>query len=465
MNRISTLLAVMAVALLPQACGDTSNIGSSLVQDEISIVMDSSWVATGEPVTNTKLASKTTTQLLGIIEAGEYGKFSSDYVTQFMPAGYIDTVGVPVSHIDSCKLVLSIPEGGYVGDSLVPMGLEIYALNRQLPSPIYSDFDPTDYYDPAEKLTSFVYTGSNMNAPDTLQGYGYVFHFIDMPRQLGRDLYQAYLDNPDSYLTPQSFAKVFPGIYVKNSFGSGRVVKIAQTLLRLHFHVDSVSPTTGNDTIYRYIGNYYATTPEIVTNNNIAYEMSPKLEALVAQGRNIISGPAGTDVKIAFPGREMLESFREASAGKLSVVNTLSMSIPVSEISNNYGIKPPDNVLLVLASDKEKFFADNELNDNITSFLGTYNSVTKRYTFGDMRGYFLHLLEKKEITDADFEFCLTPITLVTAVDDSYNYSIYYSQSQTYTIGVSPYVEQPAMAEVNMDKAKIILTYSLQSIKK
>ena len=463
MNRIYFLLAIIAAAIIPQACGDVSNVGASLVQDEISIVMDPSWVTTGVPVGNTKLASKTTTQLLGIIEAGEYGKFSSDYVTQFMPAGKIDTTGVPVDYIDSCYLVLSIPEGDYVGDSLVPMGLDVYALNRQLPTPIYSDFDPADYYDPSEKLASHIYTGSLMNAPDSLKGHGFLFLFIRMPRQLGRDLYKAYRDNPDTYLTPQSFANIFPGIYVRNSFGSGRVIKISQTLLRLHYHVDSVSPTTGNDTIYRYTGNYYATTPEIVTNNNISYEMSASLESKIAQGRNIISGPAGTDVQITFPGRQMLESFREASAGKLSVINTLSMSIPASDIENKYGIEAPDNVLLVLSSQKEKFFADNELNDNKTSFLGTYDKATHRYKFGEMRGYFLYLLEKDEIKDEDFEFCLTPVSLVTSVDNqSYNY--YYSQSSTYTIGISPYVEQPAMTELNINKTKIIFTYSLQSTK-
>ncbi|MDE6542626.1 MAG: DUF4270 domain-containing protein [Muribaculaceae bacterium] len=463
MNRIYFLLAIIAAAILPQSCGDTSNIGTSLVQDEISIVMDSSWVATGVPMENTKLASKTTTQLLGIIEAGEYGKFSSDYVTQFMPAGKITTNRVPVENIDSCYLVLSVPEGAYVGDSLVPMGLEVYPLTRQLPSPVYSDFDPAGYYDENDKLASYIYTGSNMNAPDSLKGYGYVFHFIPMPRELGQRLYKGYLENPAMYLTPQSFAQFFPGIYVKNSFGSGRVIKIAQSLLRLHYHIDSVSATTGRDTLYRYTGNYYATTPEIVTNNNISYEMSPTLAGEINRGRNIISGPAGTDVQINFPAKQMLDSYREKAAGKLAVVNTLSMSIPTTDIENNYGIKAPENVLLVLKSKKQKFFADNQLNDNVTSFLGTYNAPTKAYIFSDMRGYFLDLLKKDVVTEEDYEFCLTPVTLVTTTEESTSY-YYYSQSTTTTVGVSPYVEQPAMTELDINKAKIILTYSLQSIK-
>ena len=383
-----------------------------------------------------------------------------------MPAGKIDTVGIPADYIDSCKIVLSIPEGDLVGDSLVPMGLEIYALNKQLPSPIYSDFDPTEYYDPADKLASYIYTGSNMNAPDSLKGFGYVFLFIDMPTQIGRILYQEYLDNPETYLSPQAFAKIFPGIYVKNSFGSGRVVKVEQTMMRLHYHIDSISPTTGNDTIYRYTGNYYATTPEIVTNNNIAYEMSPALKSQIAQGRNIISAPAGTDIKLTFPARKMVDSFRSASLGKLAIVNTLTMTLSASEIENDYGIKAPDNVLLVLASEKEKFFADNQLSDNKTSFMGTYNRDTKTYSFGNMREYLLYLLEKESLTEADFEFCLTPVTPITTVEESSSYYYYYySPAQTHTIGISPYVEQPAMAEVNIDKTKIILTYSLQSTKK
>ena len=100
----------------------------------------------------------------------------------------------------------------------------------------------------------------------------------------------------------------------------------------------------------------------------------------------------------------------------------------------------------------------------MTSFLGTYNSATNTYTFGDMRGYFLDLLQKDVITEDDYEFCLTPVTLVTTTEETSSYYYYYSQATTTTVGVSPYVEQPAMTELDINKVKIILTYSLQSIK-
>ena len=44
-------------------------------------------------------------------------------------------------NIDSLKLLMFVPKGSLVGDSLAPMGLEVYRLNKQLTAPIFSNFN------------------------------------------------------------------------------------------------------------------------------------------------------------------------------------------------------------------------------------------------------------------------------------------------------------------------------------
>ena len=440
------------------ACGNTSNIGGSILTDEIVVVMDSSFVASGFSVPESRVQSRTTVQLLGIVEAKEYGNFSSEFVTQFMPAGEIDTVGVPLENIDSLQLIFIVPNGAIVGDSIVPMGLNVYPLDKQLPSPIYSDFDATGYYNPNDLYASRIYACNALNESDSVASLDYRYLFVKMPNELAKKLYGAYLENPSVYLSPSEFTKVFPGIYVSNSYGSGRVMKIGTSIMRLHFRRNGVSASTGNDTIYNEFGNFYAVTPEIITNNNIKYQMSENLEALIGEGRNIISAPTGSEVELIFPAQEIIDTYREGS-GTLSVVNTLSMSIPAKEISNEYNINPPENLLLILKSKKEEFFLQNNLNDDETSFYATYDSKNKRYDFSSMRDYLLMLLEKETLTPEDYTFVLTPITL----NYETNNSSYYYQS-TYVESIQPYVEQPAMVELDVKKSKIILTFTRQSTK-
>ena len=138
------IVSSIAAAIALSSCDDsTSTIGSSLVTDRSEIVIDSVFTITGSTTVNNDLPSRTTTQILGSLDAKEYGRFSSEFVTQFMPALKLDTTGVSINDIDSIRMYLFYLKGDFTGDSIVPMGLKVYPLTKQLPSEIYSNFDPT----------------------------------------------------------------------------------------------------------------------------------------------------------------------------------------------------------------------------------------------------------------------------------------------------------------------------------
>lgn len=457
MKRIIYIIAGVALFVAAYSCGDTSNIGSSILQDQVEIIMDSSFMASGQSLRNARVQSRTTTQLLGVIEAPEYGQFSSEFVTQFMPSAQIDTTGFSIEDIDSFQYIMAVPNGAYVGDSVLPMGLNVYLLNKQLPSPIYSDFDPTGYYD-ENPIASEIYSSTAIHESDSVFGLSYRYIYVNMPLELGQKLYQSYLDDPSSYLSPSEFIKIFPGIYVANSFGSGRVVRIASSIMRLYYHIDGVSANTGNDTTVYMFGNFYAVTPEIITNNDISYAMSSSLSDMIDQGKSIVVAPTGSDVELVFPALDIINSYK-SGAGSISMINTLTMSIPAIEISNDYGIAPPDNLLLVLKSKRDEFIDNNELPDDETSFYATYDSTNKTYDFTSMRNYVLWLLQKETITADDYTFVLMPVEVTMGTNTS---SYYYYYTTTYLETVAPYVQEPAMVELDIENSKIILTYSRQS---
>lgn len=440
------------------SCSDDNPTGGSISPIQIEIVKDSSFVVTGESIENPKVQSRTITQLLGIIKAKNFGELSSDIVTQFMPSFKLDTVGVYTHNIDSLRLTLRIPKGGFTGDSIVPMKLNVYRLNKQLPSPIYSDFNPGDYYSKSEFLGSTTYSTTNLGRSDSIKKLKYYQVDVMMPRQLGVEIYQEYKKNPDAFYDPSNFAKFFPGVYITTSYGSGRVVNIENTEMTLFYR--QVLKVGDKDTTYLREGTYMAVTPEIITNNNIKINVDQSVSQRIRNGEVIIQAPAAYEAKVQFPIQELIDKFQKAEEnGNLAILNNLYFEVPTIEISNDYGIDPPKYLLLVKASEKDEFFLKNKTPDNKTSFYAVYDSKKKMYIFSDMREYMYDIIHNKGAVapETDKVFTLTP------VDITIEESTTGTSSGTIT-NVAPYVSGPAIVRLDFTKAKIRLTYSRQTLK-
>ena len=206
------------------------------------------------------------------------------------------------------------------------MGLEVYRLNKQLPSLIYSNADPTKYYDPADLLASRIYACNALGATDSIRALSYRLIDVKLPLQLAHELYQLYIDDPSAYAFPSNFAQHFPGIYIKNSYGSGRVIEISSTIMRMYYHT-TTTDSQGKEKITRHQGSYYAVTPEIVLNNNLSYTISDDLRQRIDKGEDIIVAPVGRDIELQFPIKEIIDHYN-ANSGSLAVVNSLTFDSP-----------------------------------------------------------------------------------------------------------------------------------------
>lgn len=460
MNRLLKYIAFTLLLGGFAACDNTTEeIGSSLIQEEPEVIIHNEFSLAGKTLPNAVIESRTVTQLLGDIDAEGYGEFSSDFVCQFMPADKLVTEGVTV---DSMKLILAYNMGGFVGDSVVPMGLEVFRLNRRLPSPIYSDFNPEDYCDVnARPLAEKIYVANAQGENDSIRNLQYREVKVDLPLSLANELFNLYVENPEAYSFPSNFAKYFPGIYVRNSFGAGRLMQIQRTNIIMYYHTVATD-SEGKEVKKSFEGNYFAVTPEVVSNNNITFTIDPALQARIDAGAPIIVAPVGRDVEITFPLRDVIDYYN-ANRGALSVVNTLSMEIPASVIENAYGINPPENLLMVLSSEKNAFFLNNSLSDDKTSFIAAYNSTKKSYTFSAMRTYFINMFEKYGSTGLidpdDITFILTPVSVTTeTTSNGYN-------TTTYVSAITPYVGRPAMTQLNLAGADITFRFSKQTLQK
>lgn len=454
MKRLSALVALLGVlcGVLVSCDDNMSSVGSSLVEDRVQVVVDSSFVLEGASVERTRLQSRTVTQLLGTITADGYGEFSSNVVTQFMPGLALDTKTVKRENIDSIKLIMRSKLGAYVGDSIMPMGVEVFPLKRQLTSPIYSDFDPAGYYDPTP-WGSAVYTASAVGQNDSIRKLGYRTIEVNLPIDFARSIYDEYVNSPASFQNPGAFAEFFPGLYIATSFGSGRVTRIDNSFITLYYHTTGTDAETGKEIVTKASNTFLAVTPEVISNNDIDYEMAPALSQRVSAGETLLVAPLGYEVQLKMPARAIVESYR-SKAGPISLINALSMTIPAEKIANSYGILPPANILMVKKSMADEFFAKNMIADGISSFTATYSATAGCYSFSNLRHYALDLVNKEgALTADDEEFVIVPVTVVSET----------VSSTTVITSMTPYITTPAMCRLRLDKAKIKLTFSKQDV--
>lgn len=451
--------ALIGASLL--SCEENGTIGSSVIQDNVDVFIDSSFTVSGHSILNPVIQSRTDNQLLGRIDAKGFGRLTSDFISQLMPANALDTVGVTINDLDSIKLFMFMKEGDLIGDSIIPMGLDIYKVDKALPSPIYSDFDPDTYFSPNSKIASKIYSATVLGMPDSdismLTNPDTAMRVVDvkLPIEMARDFYTKYKSDPTLFSDPIRFSEWFPGLYIKNSFGTGRMMRFRDTYVSLYYR-KTVPLTVLTDTVYNLGSVILAVTPEVITNNNMNLSLSDNLVQL-AGSKPVLAAPIGYDVEVNLPIKEIIEKYH-TSANSYSVVNSMTLEIPAEEISNIYGITPPTDLLLVKKSEKDNFFADQQLYNNTTSFYATYNSAKKSYTFSSMRQYFLDMWNKESVDATDGDFILTPVSPVTEKSQSY----YYSTS-TVIMAVVPYVGTPTMATLNLSGAKIKLTFSRQTI--
>ncbi len=444
------VMAACAMLLATASCID-ENIGSTLADNRTAIIEDStSFTITGSTIANHHLRSRSSKQLIGIVNSPGYGTLTSDVVTQFIPSIKLDDNNVTAETIDSCQLSMYITAGDFTGDSIVPMRMTAYGLTKQLPNPIYSDFDPTGYYDPSEPLGSATYSATALQQSDTVQKQSFRRVVLPLPKEMARAIFTEYKENPSTFDKPSTFAQFFPGLYLTNTYGQGHVMNFMTTQFEVFYHTTEKSDTTLTQV-------YMTATPEVVYNNNIKLTLDPAVQQMIDNGEALVMGPAGLETSMRFPIQEIIDMYRAKTSSGLAVVNDLELTLPIEEVPNKWGVAPPSHLLLVKTAKKDAFFEADTLTNNKDSFYAAYDPVTRSYTFSGMRNYILDILKNKYgvATDEDIFFTLTPIDITTYT----NQANYYSTATTTVTKIAPAISKPSIAKILLKKAKIKVVFS------
>lgn len=465
---MSTVLLVVGF----NSCTDDV-IGTSISDIHSAVIEDTNFVISGMSVRNDHLRSRSSIQLIGKVTADGYGTLSSDVVAQFMPTTVVDTVGLHggAEWVDSCFIVMKVAQNDVTGDKLAPMRMSVYKLNKQLPYPIYTDFDPSSYYSEDDLMGSVTYSANeNMLKSEysSLDGSEVKYYEVrvPVPVRYAREIFNEYKSNPSTFKSPSAFASFFPGIYIKNTYGEGHVMNFSDiefvSYYRKYQELDAVT-----DTIYPAMTqSYMAVTPEVVYNNNIYLDAAPSVMSMISNGDAIVMGPAGYEVHAKFPIQEIIDHFKADSKDALSVINSLTLEIPVSEIINKYDIAPPKYLLMVKESYRDTFFEKDSLTNNKDAFYAEYNDQENIYEFTGLRDYVLDIINNKGsiAPESDMNFVIMPIDVTKYTNSTSSYYYYYSSASSEIVTkIAPSVSRPCMAKLNLNKATIRLAYSKQTL--
>lgn len=427
-------IGILLLALLAfYGCDDnTGTLGMGMLPDSDGI---SAQTKTFEVSTKSILAgpvyAKTSTGYVGTFtdpDPNGFGNYKASFLTELncaddfrFPAEYNDETHTGTMAGDTVSSAqLTIYYASWYGDSLNPCRMSVYELNRRLTNNHYTDINPEDYFskETANKpnfTTGYfklhkAYTAYDTSVPDSVRnatdsnGNSLFYPNVTLPlsKEFGNELLQLnrayqrgenkFFENSDKFID-----NVLKGVYIETDYGDGTILYVDRVDLQMQFrfhYVDSLGVKLTKkdgtlnaegkpaDSLYYSTATVFASTKEVVQANR--FENSPQLEKKVTsdseKGWSYLKSPAGIFTEATLPYDKIHEELTNdtLNAVKLTFTN-------YNQENNNkykFSMSAPETVLLLRKKDMDTFFVNNELTDNVTSFVATHNSVeTNQYTF------------------------------------------------------------------------------------
>lgn len=446
-------IAMMCIAI--SSCDDSTTIlGDSLTNnvDKFESVSQSFRVNTRSLMTDSVLAVSTF-RYLGNIKDPETGAYiTCHYMTQFnilenersamfpsKDAIGKDDSGNPVA--DSCTIRIMI--NNFQGDSLAAMKLQLMELSKPVPnsSKYYTDFDVDAYLRTTTGGVnqSKTYSISDLTMSDSLRNVlrgGSYYKYITIPLKkdytdkngvtykgydatknsgtgFGTYLLRQFYDHQEYYKNSNTFAhNVCPGFYIKSKDGLGSMIEVANTQIILYYHYTNSGKTVNN--VYTFMSTQEVLQITHVTNDKASIKALEKIDTCT-----FLKTPSGIFTEVDLPidsikwygkRNEKGELILDANGDSITHLNDTIMSARLtfqamrnkSTLSSTL-LKEPTTLLMIPRDNLYSFFETNSVPNNITSYLATYNSTQKTYTYSAISPLINYIfgIMRPHITNAD----------------------------------------------------------------
>lgn len=391
--KVKYLLTAL-VALSFYGCDDnTKGLGLDMLPDSDGItVLSKTFDVTTQSILSGPIYAKTTTGYVGKFTDSEFGSYEAGFLTQL---NCTDNLKFPFQVMAGdtaylAELVLFYPKkNGYFGDSLSTCRMNVYELNKVLDKNRYTDINPEGYYSKTDLLGQKAYTAVDLSLSDSLRSSSDFTPFVrfTLPKSFGNNIIKQNKEHPEYFKNADEFIKnIFKGIYVKTEYGDGTILYIQEVNLNIVYnahYTDSLGhflkKKDGTDSLY-FGKRTFAATKEVIQANRFtaSNELQKKAEETNC---TYIKSPAGIFTEATLPLQQIAT---ELSKDTLNAVK-LSFIHYAQEKKNQFSMMTPQYVLLIREKEKNTFFEENKLPDNITSYLAMHNaSGANQYVFNNL---------------------------------------------------------------------------------
>ena len=469
-KRLLSLTMALCMLMTISSCDDDiSEIGFTTRPDNdiIHVVTDTlqCGVATGY---RDSIYVRTGYPLLGNITDPEYGSIKAGYLAQFYASTKLgltyhegdtitfdilrtsvpqelglDTKNVFKSRFDSLmnndidSLTLRIYYNTYYGDSLSPMQLSVYALNKDArlekepEKAFYSNYDFTKFYSKDNLLGKKAYTAANRTlSEDDRKTAGSAYIEIRLDENFKNSFFRSAVEaaiarDKDGKASYPAYKDIFSsiesmrenflsGVAIQPSFGDGSIIKVYNTAI--WFYYRSYHRYNKDGTILRnatdtadstYVTSHVqvmAVTPDVVQMASLGLKDIKKEDRLQDKNNAYITSPQGyyttVDIPLGHVIRHMMDhESRKDSAYFLGGANFYLMcEKPQGALLSS---TPVEHVMMVEESHMNRFFEESKIPEAKSAAIGTYvadsvNTQLYYYTFGNLSTLVLGLASEKE---------------------------------------------------------------------
>lgn len=411
---LGTLLLALLVLF---GCDDnTGSLGMGMLPDSDGI---SAQTTTFDVKTNSFLAekvyAKTSTGYIGRFtdpnKDNGFGDYEASFLTELnctnnytFPALYNDKTHTGTMAGDTVvSMQLVVFYSTWFGDSLNACRMSAYELNDEWlkvrksadKSYRYTNIDPEKYYDKQEGLIGRkAYTAYDASVPDSIRfgkdsnGNSTYYPNVNfmLSKERGNKILKLNRTNPNYFANADAFIEnVFKGVYLKTDYGNGTILYVDHVELKMQFrfhHVDSLGvkliKKDGTDSLYYSMATVFASTKEVIQANQ--FKNSDLLKQRAEEpGHTYLKSPAGIFTEAVLPFDEIQNKLTN------DTLNAVKLTFTNYNQENNkyeFNMSAPGTVLLLRKKDRNTFFENNDLTDNVTSFIASHNNVaTNQYTF------------------------------------------------------------------------------------
>lgn len=472
--RIRYSVGLVLAALTLFSCDDTTDtIGQSLIEngDAVEIATDS-FVVTTRSVLADSVLSRNVTGYLGKIRDPETGAYvTGDFMTQFHVVEGYDTFMKRDSiasswngdiSADSCELIFFY--SSFYGDSLASMNARVYEMSEPMQEGknYYTNFNPID--EGLVRKNGFVadkvYSIANLTLSSSDRNNSNFVPYFSVPlndpytdkdgvkyNNFGTYLMRKYYQHPEYFKNSVAFAKhVLPGVFIKHENGLGSMAYINSVRLLTYYKYHQNDST----------GEVYAAfdgTEEVLQTSTITNDAGTLNRLASDNSCTYLKTPAGIFTEVTFPVDEILSGTHANDS--ISSARLVLQRIN-SESTSQYALKTPTELLILPKDSLYSFFENEEINNNRSSFLASYNSSDNTYTFNNISGLIRQMKLSKGRSVNWNKAVVVPVSTTTTTVNSTSYisSVVHDMSLTSTRLVGgPATSRPVTLTVIYSKFK------------